>query len=136
MDLTNTRSPPTGVCAALTKGSAAGGGNGLWNTCGALTRICSTNAGSRVARSNHSVMTPNTKSSLTGLGAPSWADRLVSHLVTGSTPTDDQQNEDPSIWVRKFCSEVGCDVLKKQDTNGKTLLHHLLSGKNSLFSGT
>ena len=85
---------------------------------------------------NHSVMTPNTKSSLTGLGAPSWADRLVSHLVTGSNPTDDQQNEDPSIWVRKFCSEVGCDVLKKQDTNGKTLLHHLLSGKNSLFSGT
>jgi len=77
---------------------------------------------------NHSVMTPNTKSSLTGLGAPSWADRLVSHLVTGSNPTDDQQNEDPSIWVRKFCSEVGCDVLKKQDTNGKTLLHHLLSG--------
>ena len=85
---------------------------------------------------NHSVMTPNTKSSLTGLGAPSWADRLVSHLVTGSNPTDDQQNEDPSIWVRKFCSEVGCDVLKKQDTNGKTLLHHLLSGKNSLFSAT
>ena len=83
---------------------------------------------------NHSVMTPNTKSSLTGLGAPSWADRLVSHLVTGSNPTDDQQNEDPSIWVRKFCSEVGCDVLKKQDTNGKTLLHHLLSGKNSIFS--
>lgn len=77
---------------------------------------------------NHSVMTPNTKSSLTGLGVPSWADRLVSHLVTGSNPTDDQQNEDPSIWVRKFCSEVGCDVLKKQDTNGKTLLHHLLSG--------
>lgn len=77
---------------------------------------------------NHSVMTPNTKSSGGMLGQPSWADRLVSHLVTGSNPTDDQQNEDPSIWVRKFCSEVGCDVLKKQDTNGKTLLHHLLSG--------
>lgn len=71
---------------------------------------------------NTTVMNPGTKS------ASSWADRLVSHLVTGSNPTDDQQNEDPSIWVRKFCSEVGCDVLKKQDTNGKTLLHHLLSG--------
>ena len=68
----------------------------------------------------------------------SWADRLVSHLVTGTNdkhhPTVDQQtDEDPSIWVRKFCSEVGCDVLKKQDTNGKTLLHHLLSGKKLSF---
>jgi len=79
--------------------------------------------------SNMSSSTPTKSSS-------SWADRLVSHLVTGHTndrnhPTvDDQQqtDDDPSIWVRKFCSEVGCDVLKKQDTNGKTLLHHLLSG--------
>lgn len=56
-----------------------------------------------------------------------WAaDRLVSHLNC-PLPTE----EDPSLWVRKFCSEVGCDVLKKQDTNGKTLLHHLLSGKFS-----
>ena len=53
-----------------------------------------------------------------------WADRLVSHLVDGQNPT-----ENPSIWVRKFCSDIGCDVLKKQDNNGKTLLHHLLSGK-------
>ncbi len=63
----------------------------------------------------------------------SWADRLVSFLVGDQrqfTPTEDEnEDEDPSIWVRKFCSEVGCDVLKKQDTNGKTLLHHLLSGK-------
>lgn len=62
----------------------------------------------------------------------SWADRLVSFLVGDQRqfpPTEDEnEDEDPSIWVRKFCSEVGCDVLKKQDTNGKTLLHHLLSG--------
>jgi len=87
---------------------------------------CSDNIGdshSIIETSNSTtVMNPGTKS------ASNWADRLVSHLVTGSNPTDDQQNEDPSIWVRKFCSEVGCDVLKKQDTNGKTLLHHLLSG--------
>jgi hypothetical protein len=67
----------------------------------------------------------------------SWADRLVSHLIGDQTlPTDDYNtnSEDPSIWVRKFCSEVGCDVLKKQDSsNGKTLLHHLLSGKNRNF---
>ena len=56
----------------------------------------------------------------------SWADRLVSHLVEEASPTD---QDHPSIWVRKFCSEIGCDVLKKQDNNGKTLLHHLLSGK-------
>jgi hypothetical protein len=55
----------------------------------------------------------------------SWADRLVSHLVEEASPTD---QDHPSIWVRKFCSEIGCDVLKKQDNNGKTLLHHLLSG--------
>jgi len=88
---------------------------------------CSSNIGdshSHIETSNSTTIMnhPGTKS------ASSWADRLVSHLVTGSNPTDDQQNEDPSIWVRKFCSEVGCDVLKKQDTNGKTLLHHLLSG--------
>ena len=81
------------------------------------------------ASNTTTVMNPITKSSAAVAAVPSWADRLVSYLVTGSNPTDDQQNEDPSIWVRKFCSEVGCDVLKKQDTNGKTLLHHLLSGK-------
>lgn len=61
----------------------------------------------------------------------SWADRLVSHLVEEATPTSAATPTDkdhPSIWVRKFCSEIGCDVLKKQDNNGKTLLHHLLSG--------
>jgi len=84
---------------------------------------CSSNIGDSHNSSNSTtVMNPGTKST------SNWADRLVSHLVTGSNPTDDQQNEDPSIWVRKFCSEVGCDVLKKQDTSGKTLLHHLLSG--------
>jgi len=84
---------------------------------------CSSNIGDSHNSSNSTtVMNPGIKST------SNWADRLVSHLVTGSNPTDDQQNEDPSIWVRKFCSEVGCDVLKKQDTNGKTLLHHLLSG--------
>ena len=60
------------------------------------------------------------------------ADRLVSHLIEASSslPTDAKANsQDPKLWVRKFCSEVGCDVLKKQDANGKTLLHHLLSGK-------
>ena len=93
---------------------------------------CSSNIGdshSHIETSNSTTVMnhPGTKS------ASSWADRLVSHLVTGSNPTDDQQNEDPSIWVRKFCSEVGCDVLKKQDTNGKTLLHHLLSGKKLSF---
>jgi len=56
----------------------------------------------------------------------SWADRLVSHLVEEASPTD--TDHPISIWVRKFCSEIGCDVLKKQDNNGKTLLHHLLSG--------
>jgi len=59
------------------------------------------------------------------------ADRLVSHLIEASSslPTDAKANsQDPKLWVRKFCSEVGCDVLKKQDANGKTLLHHLLSG--------
>ena len=61
----------------------------------------------------------------------SWADRLVSHLVEEAPiPTDKNSTDHPiSIWVRKFCSEIGCDVLKKQDNNGKTLLHHLLSGK-------
>lgn len=60
----------------------------------------------------------------------SWADRLVSHLVEEAPiPTDKNSTDHPiSIWVRKFCSEIGCDVLKKQDNNGKTLLHHLLSG--------
>ena len=63
------------------------------------------------------------------------ADRLVSHLIEASSsshlPTDAKANsQDPKLWVRKFCSEVGCDVLKKQDANGKTLLHHLLSGKS------
>lgn len=63
------------------------------------------------------------------------ADRLVSHLIEASSsshlPTDAKANsQEPKLWVRKFCSEVGCDVLKKQDANGKTLLHHLLSGKS------
>lgn len=60
-----------------------------------------------------------------------WADRLVSHLAVVD-PTEDQDDDQdcPRLtWVRKFCSEIGCDVLKKQDANGKTLLHHLLSGK-------
>ena len=58
------------------------------------------------------------------------ADRFVSHLIEeASLPTDAANSQDPKIWVRKFCSEVGCDLLKKQDANGKTLLHHLLSGK-------
>ena len=61
----------------------------------------------------------------------SWADRLVSHLVEEASPTD---QDHPSIWVRKFCSEIGCDVLKKQDNNGKTLLHHLLSGNYYLVN--
>ena len=60
------------------------------------------------------------------------ADRFVSHLIEeASLPTDAANSQDPKIWVRKFCSEVGCDLLKKQDANGKTLLHHLLSGKNT-----
>ena len=60
----------------------------------------------------------------------SWADRLVSHLVEEApSPPTDNTDHPISIWVRKFCSEIGCDVLKKQDNNGKTLLHHLLSGK-------
>jgi len=59
----------------------------------------------------------------------SWADRLVSHLVEEApSPPTDNTDHPISIWVRKFCSEIGCDVLKKQDNNGKTLLHHLLSG--------
>ena len=60
----------------------------------------------------------------------SWADRLVSHLVEEApSPPTDNTDHPISIWVRKFCYEIGCDVLKKQDNNGKTLLHHLLSGK-------
>ena len=67
------------------------------------------------------------------------ADRLVSHLIEASSsshlPTDAKANsQDPKLWVRKFCSEVGCDVLKKQDANGKTLLHHLLSGKSLILT--
>ena len=80
------------------------------------------NNSSKSDSSSHPSSTMPTSSTL------SWADRLVSHLVETTTHTTTDQDH-PSIWVRKFCSEIGCDVLKNQDNNGKTLLHHLLSGK-------
>jgi len=79
------------------------------------------NNSSKSDSSSHPSSTMPTSSTL------SWADRLVSHLVETTTHTTTDQDH-PSIWVRKFCSEIGCDVLKNQDNNGKTLLHHLLSG--------
>ena len=58
----------------------------------------------------------------------SWADQLVTHLVKEVSSIGQDHT---SIWVRKFCNEIGSDNLKKQDHNGKTLLHHLLSGKKT-----
>lgn len=50
-------------------------------------------------------------------------DRLVSYLAES-----EDSSTDPTPWVRQFCKDVGCDVLNRQDSNGRTLLHHLLSG--------
>jgi hypothetical protein len=37
---------------------------------------------------------------------------------------------DPIPRVLEYCSKLGCDVINRQDEEGKTLLHHLLAGKH------
>lgn len=46
--------------------------------------------------------------------------KLMSHLAT---------LQDPVPRVRDFCSNLGCDSLNRPDNTGRTLLHHLLSGR-------
>ncbi len=52
--------------------------------------------------------------------------QLADFINDNANTTTPQEVES---WVRKFCTEVGCDVLKSGDSEGKTLLHHLLSGR-------
>ena len=47
-------------------------------------------------------------------------DELISHLAT---------LPDPVARARQYCSNIGCDVINRKDKEGKTILHHLLSGK-------
>ena len=47
-------------------------------------------------------------------------DELISHLAT---------LPDPVARARQYCSKIGCDVINRKDKEGKTILHHLLSGK-------
>ena len=47
-------------------------------------------------------------------------DELISHLASLA---------DPIPRVREYCNNLGCDVINKPDDQGRTLLHHLLSGK-------
>ena len=51
-------------------------------------------------------------------------DELISHLASLA---------DPIPRVREFCTNLGCDVINKPDDQGRTLLHHLLSGKFKLL---
>jgi hypothetical protein len=54
-------------------------------------------------------------------------DELISHLATLA---------DPIPRVRQYCTNLGCDVINRPDEEGRTLLHHLLSGKQPILDAT
>ena len=74
-----------------------------------------------------------------------WLDWDRPNVSSDSVPTDPAQDPtahidqlinqlgglvDPIPRVLEYCTALGCDVINRQDEEGKTLLHHLLSGKD------